>query len=94
MEQAHWNEHFFQQKTPSKKTGYYHSIRICRLDRSAFFDGLCGVCLLTAQPVNNGNKGEYDANPVETIRHGVNHVFKRPLEAVGYRLKDALKVHG
>jgi hypothetical protein len=65
-----------------------------QLNGCAFFDGLSGVSLLAAQPVNNRDKGEYDANPVKAIRHGVDYVLESPLEAVGYRLKDALKVHG
>ena len=71
---------------------------ICKIEKelygSTFFDSLCSVGLLTAKPVNNRYKSEYNANPVEAIRHGIDDVLECPLEAVGYRLKDALKVHG
>jgi hypothetical protein len=65
-----------------------------RLNCSAFFDCLFCVGLLAAKPVDNRYKSEYNANPVETIGHGINDVLEGPLEAVCYRSKDALEIHG
>jgi hypothetical protein len=45
---------------------------------------------LAAEPVNYGYKREHDANPVHGWAYWFNNMFECPLEAVGYRLKDAL----
>jgi hypothetical protein len=83
----------FTNKKPHRKSGanvfYYLHLYSCTI-----LDCLLSIGLLAAKPVNNGNKGKYDAQPIESVRHRVDNVFERPLEAVGYRLKDALKVHG
>ena len=50
-----------------------------RLNGCSFFDSLSCVGLLAAKPVDNGYKCEYDANPVETIGHGINDVLEGPL---------------
>jgi len=49
---------------------------------------------LAAKPIDNSYKSEYDANPVEPIGDRINDMLECPLEAIGYRLKDALEVHG
>jgi hypothetical protein len=69
-------------------------VYLIRLYSSAFFDCFRSIGLLATKPVDDGYKSEYNANPVETIGNGVNDVLEGPLEAVYYRLKDALKVHG
>ena len=72
-------------------------VRVMLLERlysSTFFDCFCGVCLLTAQPINNGYKGEYDAYPVHGRANRFNNVLKGPLKAIGYWSEDALEVHG
>lgn len=65
-----------------------------RLNGCPFFDGLSCVGLLAAKPVDNGYKSEYDANPVHCWAYRLNNVLECPLEAIGYRLKDTLEVHG
>jgi len=65
-----------------------------RLNGCPFFDGLSCVGLLAAKPVDNGYKSEYNANPVHCWTNRLNNVLECPLEAIGYRLKDALEVHG
>ena len=65
-----------------------------RLNSCSFFDSLSCVGLLAAKPVDNGYKSEYDANPVHGWANRLNNMLECPLEAVGYRSKDALEVHG
>jgi hypothetical protein len=65
-----------------------------RLNGCSFLDGFGCVGLLTAKPIDNGYKSENDAYPIESVRDRINHMLECPLEAVGYRLKDALEVHG
>ena len=65
-----------------------------RLNGCAFFNGFRCIGLLTTQPVDNRYKSEYNANPVHSWTYWLNNVLECPLEAVGYRLKDALEVHG
>lgn len=74
-------------------TGFYQKLREI-LYGSTFLDGFLRVVFLTAQPIQNGYERKHDTNPVHRRTNRINDVFEGPLEAVGYRLKDALKVHG
>jgi len=85
---------FYQQKTPTNIGRGDIVEKQNRLHGGSFFDGFRGVGLLAAKPIDNGYKSEYNADPIKPIGNRVNDVFEGPLEAVGYRLKDALKVHG
>ena len=70
---------FYQQKTPTIGSGLNIMEELIRLYRSTFFDCFCSVGLLAAKPVDNRYKSEYNANPVETIGHGINDVLEGPL---------------
>jgi hypothetical protein len=85
---------FYQQKTPTCSGRGDYFIKRNLLNGFALFDSLRSVGLLAAKPIDNCHKCEYDTNPIEPVGNRVNHVFECPLEAIGYRLKDALEVHG
>jgi hypothetical protein len=50
--------------------------------------------LLTSQPVDDGYKRKHDAYPIHGGSNWIYDMLEGPLEAIGYRLKDALEVHG
>ena len=56
--------------------------------------GLFIIGLLTAQPIDNRNKGEHNANPIECWSDGINNVLESPLKKIGYRCQNTLQIHG
>lgn len=61
---------------------------------AAFARGLFVVGLLTAEPVNNGNKSKDDANPVKRRANRIDDILKSPLKEIGYRRQNTLEIHG